>query len=103
MLLFPALRFLESVDVEEAVGAGPAFPIKVLAWIAVAFECQPSCFTRGTMREGNMVIGDVVEEMDFGSVEHQTGGDGVDRSVTPALVEEAAVHVEGAEVVDIGL
>lgn len=101
MLLLPARGFLERVQVEEAVGAGPALPVEVLAWIAVAFECETRGFACGTVSERHVVIGDVVEEVDLGFVEHQPGRDGVHRGVAPAFVEEAAVHVEGAEVVDV--
>ena len=41
--------------------------------------------------------------MDLLLLEHQTRGDGVHGRIAPALVEEAAVAVEGGEVVDVGV
>lgn len=54
------------------------------------------------MREGDVVVGDIVEEVDFGLVEEEAGTDGVDGGVAPAFVEESAVFVEGFEEVDVG-
>lgn len=55
------------------------------------------------MREGNVVVSDIVKEMYFIFLEKQTCGDGVNGSVTPALVEEAAVLIKGLEKVEVGL
>jgi hypothetical protein len=52
--------------------------------------------------EGNVVVGNVVEEVDFLLLECQAGCDGVDGGISPALVEETAVLVEGVEVVEVG-
>jgi hypothetical protein len=54
------------------------------------------------MRERDMVICDIVEEVDFAAVQGECGGDGVDWSVTPAFVEESAVLIKGVEEVDVG-
>jgi hypothetical protein len=45
------------------------------------------------MRERDMVICNVVEEVNLGAVEGECGGDGVNWSVTPAFVEKSAVLV----------
>lgn len=55
------------------------------------------------MRERNMVVSDVVEEMNLVFLEKETGSDRVDRSVTPSFVEETAIFVERFEEVDVGL
>jgi hypothetical protein len=52
--------------------------------------------------EGNVVVGNVVEEVDFLLLECETGCDRVHGGVTPTLVEETAVLVEGIEVVEVG-
>lgn len=58
---------------------------------------------RRTMREGDVVVCDVVEEVDLFLLEEEAGGDGVDGSVTPPFVEEAAVLVQSVEEVSVGL
>lgn len=58
--------------------------------------------TGGAVGEGDVVVGNVVEEVDFLLLEGEAGSDGVDGSIAPALVEETAVLVEGFEVVDVG-
>lgn len=50
-------------------------------------------FARRAMREGYVVVCNVVEEVDFFLLEQETGSDRVDRRVSPAFVEEAAVFV----------
>lgn len=55
------------------------------------------------MREGDMVVGDVVEEVDLVLFEEETCSDRVDGSITPTLVEEPAVFVETVEEVDVRL
>lgn len=45
------------------------------------------------MREGDMVVRDIVEEVNLFLHEQETGGDGVDGSIPPPFVEEAAVSV----------
>lgn len=69
----------------------------------MAAEFQPKIFTCGAMSEGNVVICDVVEEVDFIFPKEEAGGDGVDWSVAPSFVEETTVFVKSFEKVDVGL
>lgn len=55
------------------------------------------------MGEWYVVVGNVVEEVNLVLGKHQTGGDGVDWSVTPALVEETTLVVEVVEVGDVSI
>jgi hypothetical protein len=55
------------------------------------------------VREGDVVVCNVVEEMDFVSVEQKTCGDRVHGSITPSLVEEATIFVEGVKEVEVSL
>lgn len=82
---------------------GVAFPIEVILRITVAFQLHPLVVARRAVGERDVVIGDVVEEMDFFLLEKEGGGNRVHGSVAPALVEEAAVAVERVEVVEVGL
>lgn len=55
----------------------------------------------GAVGEGYVVVGNVVEEVNFLLLERQTGCDRVDGSVSPALVEETAIPVESLKVVEV--
>ncbi len=50
-----------------------------------------------------MVVGDVVEEMNLVLLKHETGGNRMHGRISPALVEEATVLVQGFEVIGVGL
>lgn len=54
------------------------------------------------MCEGDVVVGNVVEKVNFVSLQHGSSCDGVNRCVTPSLVEETSITVEGVEVVEVG-
>lgn len=54
------------------------------------------------MREWNVVIGNVIEEMDFLFLEQKSGCNGVHRSITPSFVEESAVFIQGLEIIYVG-
>jgi hypothetical protein len=56
----------------------------------------------GAVGEGYVVVGNIVEEVDFLLLERETGCDGVDGSIAPTFVEETAVLVEGVKVVEVG-
>lgn len=54
------------------------------------------------MREWHMVVGDVIEEVDFLLLEQECGGDGVHGSISPAFVKESTIFVKSIEVIQIG-
>ena len=49
-----------------------------------------------------MVIGNVVEEMDFFLLQEQACRNGMNRGVSPSFVEESAILVKRAEVIYVG-
>ncbi len=49
-----------------------------------------------------MVVGDVIEEVDFLLLEEECGGDGVHGSISPAFVKESTIFVKSIEVIQIG-
>lgn len=55
------------------------------------------------MREGNMVVGNVIEKVDLILFEQETCSNRMDWSITPPLVEEPAVFVETIEEIDVRL
>ena len=67
----------------------------------MAFQFGSNIFAGRTMREWNVIVSDIVEEMNFGLVEHEASRDRVDRSISPSLVEETAVLIERFEEVDV--
>lgn len=69
----------------------------------MAVTLQSDLLAGGAVGEGHMVIGDIVEEMDFVFVQQKTGGNGMNGRITPSLVKETTVLVEGVEEVDVGL
>jgi len=78
-----------------------AIPVKVILRIAMALVVQAILFAGGAVCERNVVIGNVVKEMDFILLEHQTGCNGVNRSIAPSLVEEATGVIERSKEVDV--
>jgi len=68
----------------------------------VAFVVHSVLLACGAVGEGDVVVGNVVEEVNFLLLECQAGCDGVDGGISPALVEETAVLVEGVEVIEVG-
>lgn len=69
----------------------------------MAAEVQ-SCFLAcRAMGEGHVIIGDIVEEVDLLLLEQETGGDRVDGSIAPSLVEKATILVQRLEEIDVCL
>jgi hypothetical protein len=64
-LRLPPLGLLKLVEVEESRCAAITLPIEIVGWVAVAAKFEAGFVSGGTMREGNMIIRDVVEEMDL--------------------------------------
>lgn len=58
-------------------------------------------FTSRAVGEGNVVVGNVVEEVNLLLFQGQTGCDGVNGGVSPAFVEETAILVESLKVVEV--
>ncbi len=122
-LLFVPFRLRHSVHFVEAGGACRVFvsfllrefmrplarltavsiPIEVVLWIAGALVVQTVLLACGTMCEGDMVVGDVVEEVDFVLLQHQAGCDRVHRGITPSLVEEATSMIQRCEEVNVSI
>jgi ABC-type sulfate transport system permease subunit len=68
-------------------------PVEIVLGVAGAFVLEAVVFTSRAVGEGNVVIGDVVEEMQLVLAKHQASGNRVDRRITPALVEETTCVV----------
>lgn len=102
MFFVVPLWFRHAINVVISRQAGVSIPVKVLFGIAVALVFQAILLPGRTVREGNMVVGNVVEEVDFLLLQHQGSSDGVNRSIAPALIEETTIAVQRIEVVEVG-
>jgi len=92
---------LHSVKLVEPACATVAVPVKVVFGLAVAFEVQSVLLKSWAVGEGNVIIGNIIEEVDFLLLEHECRGDRVNRSIAPALIEEATVLVEVVKIINI--
>ena len=102
MLRLVPLWLLQLIHIKETVRTAVALPIEVLRGIAVASQFYADIFAGGTVGEGDVVVCDIVEEVDFVLVEEERGSDGVDWCVAPPFVKETPVLVKGFEEVDVG-
>lgn len=80
-----------------------SLPIKVVFGIAMALVLHAVILSSRAMREGYVVIGNVVEEVNLLLGQHQRRSDGMHRSIAPSFIEEAAVLVKLVEVINISL
>lgn len=55
------------------------------------------------MGKRDVVVCDVVKEVDLLLLQQKSGSNGVDGCVSPSLIEETTIHVEGLEKVDVCL
>lgn len=69
----------------------------------MAFKILSDLVACRAVGEGDVVVGDVVKEVDFVLLKHETRCNRVHGGITPALVEEAAILVEGLEEIEVGL
>lgn len=69
----------------------------------MTLQVQPGLLAGGTVSEGDVVIGNVIEEVDLLFRKEKRGCNGVDRSITPAFIKESSVLVKRIEIVGICL
>lgn len=53
------------------------------------------------MSERYVVVGNIVEEVNFFLLQEEASSDGVNRSITPAFVKESAILVKRLEVINV--
>lgn len=82
---------------------GIPIPVEVLAGLAVTLVVEAELRLRRAVCKGDVVVGNVVEEVDLVLWKQQAGGNRVHGRVAPALVEEAAIAVERGKEVDVGV
>jgi len=69
----------------------------------VAFVLDSQIFLQRAVGEWNVVVGNVVEKVDFLLGQEKTGSNGVYRGIAPSFVEEAPVFVKTCEEVNVGV
>ena len=92
-----------SVKVHKEKLTRIALPVKVVLRVAGTLKIEALLLASGAVSEGNMEVGNIVEEVNLALVKQQTRGDGVDGGITPTFVEETTVLVKGLEEIDVGL
>lgn len=68
----------------------------------MATKVEARLLSSGAMRKRRVEVRNVVEELDLIFIEQQASCNGVDGRVSPALIEEAAIVVEGFKEVNVG-
>jgi len=76
-------------------------PIKVVLGVAMALMLQAVLLACRAMCEGDMIVCNVVKEVEFILVEHQSCSDGMHRCIAPAFVEEATSMIQRGEIIDV--
>jgi len=79
-----------------------SLPVEVILWIAVTLQFQSLLLAGWAMGKWNVVVGDVLEEVDFIFVQEKTGSNRMDWSIAPTLVEESTILVKRFEKVGVG-
>ena len=69
----------------------------------MTFQLLPQSITGGAVCKRDVIICNIIEEMNFILFEHQASSNGVDRRVSPALIEESTILIKGIKVVGISL
>ena len=65
LLLLIPLRFRNPIQLKVPARTTITIPVKIVLGVAVAFQVYAGFFARWTVREGHVVVGYVVEEVDF--------------------------------------
>jgi hypothetical protein len=68
----------------------------------MALELQSVVLARRAMREWDMVVCNVVEEVNLVLVQQQACSDGMHGCIPPAFIEKATIVIKGVEVVGVG-
>lgn len=87
----------------HALLTGVTVPVKVVTRIAAALALLSQFLGIRAMRERNVPVTDIIEEVDLFFWKQDTSGNGMHRSIAPSLVEETAVLVQRCEEVDVFL
>lgn len=67
----------------------------------MAFLLSPQLLRCWTVREGDVIVRNVLKEVNLIFRQSESCGDRVDWRVSPSFVEETSVAIEGIEVVEI--
>lgn len=82
---------------------GIAVEVEVVVWVASTFAIIPESLSVGAVCEWNVPVTDIVEEVNLLFGEEKRGCDGVDRSISPSLIKEAAFVIKVLEEITVCL
>lgn len=80
-----------------------SLPVKIILRLASTPQVKFSLVTSWAMREGDVVVPDWVEEVNFLLLQKKGRGDGMHRCVAPSFVKETTISVEDFKVIQIRL
>jgi hypothetical protein len=80
-----------------------SLPVKVVLRVAMTLEVQSGLLASRAVGERHVVVGNIIEEMDFFLLQEETSCNGVDRSITPSFVEKSTIFVESVKVIGVCL
>ena len=69
----------------------------------MALVLEPCLLAGRAVCEGNMVVGDIIEEVDFFLLEKEASRNGMDWRISPTFIKESTILVERFEVVHVRL
>ena len=78
-----------------------SIPIEVIFGVAMALVTQAIILACWAMCEGDMVVCNVIEEVEFVLLEHQCRSNGMHRRIAPSFVKEATSMVQRGEIIDV--
>lgn len=78
-------------------------PVKIVLGVTVTLQLCPKSLTGRTVREWNVIVGNVVEEVNLLLLQHEASSNRVHRSIAPPLIKEPAVLVQRLKKVNVRL
>jgi hypothetical protein len=69
----------------------------------MALQIQSRLLSSGTMRKWHVIISNVVEEVNFLLLEHETCGNGMNWGIAPTFIKKSSILVKRFEIIGISL
>jgi hypothetical protein len=80
-----------------------SLPIEVVLRVAVTLQIKSGLLASWAMSEWNVVVGNIVEEMNFFLLQHKTSSNRMNWRIAPTFVEKSSIFIELLEVVRVSL
>lgn len=69
----------------------------------MALRINPCLLTSRAVREGDVIVCDIIEEVNFFLLQEETGCNGMNRRIAPAFIEKSTCLVERFEIIHVRL